>query len=364
KDNLQVAALDAEGYLVETVYNSAGQKVQVNRHSKVTTENLRATGTLAQLKPTGTDNTILSSFYFYDAQGQLIGTVDEKKFVTAYLYNQKTNSVTTRQYALATTATVSNTSAWADIIKLPADNTYQDTTKSYDLQGRLIKVVDPRQGTTSYVYDEAGRLIKETLAASTTNERVAYTRYNAFGEVTHMLRGEAANQLTSGMTADQVEQVYNEYAIKTFYDAAGRKTQVMSAAEQLTTFYYDKAGRLTHQINAEGNVVETGYSLFGEVISSTQYSKSLAATATDLATGTTAPSALAKAVGVGKNLKGGELTTTFSSLVTAIKDATRDRIENSNMTSWARSVKRPMGFLIVSHQFITCMVSWNNRPSR
>ncbi len=343
KDNLQVAALDAEGYLVETVYNSAGQKVQVNRHSKVTTENLRATGTLAQLKPTGTDNTILSSFYFYDAQGQLIGTVDEKKFVTAYLYNQKTNSVTTRQYALATTATVSSTSAWADIIKLPADNTYQDTTKSYDLQGRLIKVVDPRQGTTSYVYDEAGRLIKETLAASTTNERVAYTRYNAFGEVTHMLRGEAANQLTSGMTADQVEQVYNEYAIKTFYDAAGRKTQVMSAAEQLTTFYYDKAGRLTHQINAEGNVVETGYSLFGEVISSTQYSKSLAATATDLATGTTAPSALANAVGVGKNLKGGELTTTFSSLVTAIKDATRDRIEKLEYDKLGKVSKKTDG---------------------
>ncbi|EXR78371.1 lysM domain protein [Acinetobacter baumannii 541915] len=343
KDNLQVAALDAEGYLVETVYNSAGQKVQVNRHSKVTTENLRATGTLAQLKPTGTDNTILSSFYFYDAQGQLIGTVDEKKFVTAYLYNQKTNSVTTRQYALATTATVSSTSAWADIIKLPADNTYQDTTKSYDLQGRLIKVVDPRQGTTSYVYDEAGRLIKETLAASTTNERVAYTRYNAFGEVTHMLRGEAANQLTSGMTADQVEQVYNEYAIKTFYDAVGRKTQVMSAAEQLTTFYYDKAGRLTHQINAEGNVVETGYSLFGEVISSTQYSKSLAATATDLATGTTAPSALAKAVGVGKNLKGGELTTTFSSLVTAIKDATRDRIEKLEYDKLGKVSKKTDG---------------------
>nr|WP_269511821.1 hypothetical protein [Acinetobacter baumannii] len=343
KDNLQVAALDAEGYLVETVYNSAGQKVQVNRHSKVTTENLRTTGTLAQLKPTGTDNTILSSFYFYDAQGQLIGTVDEKKFVTAYLYNQKTNSVTTRQYALATTATVSSTSAWADIIKLPADNTYQDTTKSYDLQGRLIKVVDPRQGTTSYVYDEAGRLIKETLAAITTNERVAYTRYNAFGEVTHMLRGEAANQLMSGMTADQVEQVYNQYAIKTFYDAVGRKTQVMSAAEQLTTFYYDKAGRLTHQINAEGNVVETGYSLFGEVISSTQYSKSLAATATDLATGTTAPSALAKAVGVGKNLKGGELTTTFSSLVTAIKDATRDRIEKLEYDKLGKVSKKTDG---------------------
>ncbi len=66
--------------------------------------------------------------------GQLIGTVDEKKFVTAYLYNQKTNSVTTRQYALATTATVTSTSAWADIIKLPAGNTYQDSIKSYDLQ--------------------------------------------------------------------------------------------------------------------------------------------------------------------------------------------------------------------------------------
>ncbi len=70
-------------------------------------------------------------------------------------------------------------------------------------------MVDPRQGTTSYVYDEAGRLIKETLAASTANERVAYTRYNAFGEVTQVLRGEAANQLTTGMTAAQVEQVYS-----------------------------------------------------------------------------------------------------------------------------------------------------------
>ncbi|EOQ75796.1 RHS repeat protein, partial [Acinetobacter lactucae] len=342
KDNLQVATLDAEGYLVETVYNSAGQKIQVNRHSKVTTESLRATGTLAQLKPTGTDNTILSSFYFYDAQRQLIGTVDDKKFVTAYLYNQKTNSVTTRQYALATTATVSSTSAWADIIKLPAGNTYQDSIKSYDLQGRLITVIDPRQGTTSYVYDEAGRLIKETLAASTTNERVAYTRYNAFGEVTQTLRGEAANQLTTGMTADQVEQVYNQYAIKSFYDAAGRKTQVMSAAGQLTTFYYDKAGRLTHQINAEGNVVETGYSLFGEVISSTQYSKSLATTATDLA-GAAVPSALANAVGVGKSLKGGELTTTFSSLVTAIKDATRDRIEKLEYDKLGKVSKKTDG---------------------
>ncbi|MDQ9890734.1 RHS repeat domain-containing protein, partial [Acinetobacter pittii] len=186
KDNLQVAALDAEGYLVETVYNSAGQKVQVNRHSKVTTESLRATGTLTQLKPTGTDNTILSSFYFYDAQGQLIGTVDEKKFVTAYLYNQKTNSVTTRQYALSTAEVklnVTNFMIWADFINsLSSLSTYQDSTKSYDLQGRLIKVVDPRQGTTNYVYDEAGRLIKETLAANTTNERVAYTRYNVFFE--------------------------------------------------------------------------------------------------------------------------------------------------------------------------------------
>ncbi|NUF11021.1 RHS repeat protein, partial [Acinetobacter oleivorans] len=346
KDNLQVAALDAEGYLVETVYNSAGQKIQVNRHSKVTTESLRATGTLAQLKPTGTDNTVLSSFYFYDAQGQLIGTVDDKKFVTAYLYNQKTNSITTRQYALSTAEVklnVTNFMIWADFINsLSSLSTYQDSIKSYDLQGRLITVVDPRQGTTSYVYDEAGHLIKETLAASTANERVAYTRYNAFGEVTQVLRGEAANQLTTGMTADQVEQVYNQYAVKSFYDAAGRKTQVMSAAGQLTTFYYDKAGRLTHQINAEGNVVETGYSLFGEVASSTQYSKSLAATATDLA-GAAVPSALANAVGVGKNLKGGELTTTLSSLVTAIKDANKDRIEKLEYDKLGKVSKKTDG---------------------
>ncbi|MDR7016995.1 hypothetical protein, partial [Acinetobacter sp. 3657] len=331
KDNLQVGALDAEGYLVETIYNSVGQKVQVNRHSKLTTESLRETGTLAQLKPTGTDNKTLSTIFFYDAQNNLIGSIDDNKFITAYIYNQENNTVTTRRYTSPATTSVTLFTVWNDFISsIPASNTYQETIKYYDNQGRLTKLSDTRQGITSYTYDSAGRIIIETLAAGSGNERRIYTRYNAFDEVTHVLAGELALEIKTGMTAAQVDQVYEQYGIKSYYDAAGRKSHVLNPAGQLTTFYYDKSGRLTHSINAEGNVVETSYSLFGEVKTTTQYVNSLSKTdenVTDLA-GAAIPAAFTNAVGVGKRLKGGELTTTLTSLVTAIKNTTKDKVEN------------------------------------
>ncbi len=61
-------------------------------------------------------------------------------------------------------------------------------------------------------------------------------------------------------------------------------------------------------------------------------------------TGTTVtPLALSNAVGIGKNLKGGELTTTFSSLVTAIKDATKDRIEKLEYDKLGKVSKKTDG---------------------
>ncbi|MBC9229227.1 LysM peptidoglycan-binding domain-containing protein [bacterium SPL81] len=330
KDNQQVGALDAEGYLVETIYNAVGQKVQVNRYSKLTTESLRAVGTLVQLKPTGADNVTRSTLFFYNAQNKLIGSIDEKNFITAYIYDEKNNTVTTRQYSAATTSTISNSMVWADFIAvIPTANTYQESIKYYDNQGRLTKLSDTRQGITSYEYDVAGRIITEKFATNSTNERQVKTRYNAFGNVTHVLAGEVVNEIKAGMTAAQVDQVYEQYGIKSYYDAAGRKTHVLNAAGQLTTFYYDKVGRLTHSINAEGNVVETSYTLFGEVKNTTEYTNSFSKTdvnVTDRA-GVAIPDALINAVGVGKRLKGGELTTTFTNLVTAIKNATKDTVE-------------------------------------
>ncbi|USA45404.1 DNA/RNA non-specific endonuclease [Acinetobacter sp. C26M] len=325
KDNQQVGVLDAEGYLVETIYNTVGQKVQVNRYSKLTTESLRATGTLAQLKPIG----MRSTLFFYNAQNKLVGSIDEKNFITAYIYDEKNNTVTTRQYSAAATTTANMNTVWADFIAaIPATNSYQESIKYYDNQGRLSKVSDTRQGITTYGYDNAGRVITEILATGSANERRIFTRYNAFDDVTHVLAGEVALDIKSGMTAAQVDQVYEQYAIKSYYDAAGRKTQVLNAAGQLTTFYYDKSGRLTHSINAEGNVVETSYTLFGEVKTTTQYVNSLSKTdekVTDLA-GAAIPAAFSNAVGVGKRLKGGELTTTLSNLVAAIKNASKDNV--------------------------------------
>nr|WP_174505705.1 RHS repeat protein [Acinetobacter sp. Marseille-Q1620] len=333
KDNQQIATLDASGYLVETLYNNAGQKVQVIKHSKLTTENLRASGTLAQLKPTGADNQILSDFYFYDARGQLIGSISDKGFITSYIYNEQNNTITQRKYSSAATGTITSALIWSDFLKtIPATNVFQDQTKYFDNQGRLIKQEDTSKGTTTYSYDTAGRLVLETTAANTGNDRKTYIRYNAFDEVTGTLSGEAANEIAVNMTADQINQVFNQYGIRSYYDDAGRKTHILDAAGRLTTFYYDQAGRLTHTINAEGNVAETTYSIFGEETGHTKYANNLSSTdekVTDRS-GSAIPPDFINAVGAGKRLKGGEITTSFTTLVTAIKNASKDRVEKAS----------------------------------
>ena len=323
-DGRQVAVLDAEGYLTEVVYNAASQKIQTKRYATKITDAVKlASGSLIDLRPLDT-NSDLKTYYFYNARNQLVGSVDEQQFVTSYITDEVNNTQTTRRYSQAVTTSINNLTTWADVLNSLTNSSYQGVTKYYNNTQQLVKEQETNGETTTYAYDEAGRLIEQKQAQGSINERQTLTRYNGYGEVINVLSGEAAKQISVGMTATQIDAVFASFSSKIFYDVAGRKSQVMDAAGQLTTYYYDKGDRLTHIINADGGLVEQSYTVFGEIEKTIRYANKLAETQSDLQ-GMAVPQAYVNATGVGKNLKGGALNTTFTDLVNAIRNINKDQ---------------------------------------
>ncbi|SDA93537.1 YD repeat-containing protein, partial [Pseudomonas sp. NFACC15-1] len=299
----QIGQLDAEGYLREDRHDAAGRLTQSIRYANVTVAANRATGTLVDLRPPSASD--LTSWYFYDVAGRQIGSVDEKQFVTETVYDEAGNTQKTIRYAMAYTAAISAATTFATIKSGVAAGAAQTATTTFDDQGRVALRVATDGTATAYEYDSAGRLVRETQAQGTTEERSTRTRYDAFGQTIGKLLGEASGRVTTGMSATEVAAIYAQYGLTYQYDAAGRVASATDALGNRTLSYYDAAGRLTHVVNAMGEVSETVYSAFGDVRERTDFTGRLA----------TADTAA---------LSGGVLNAQLKTLVQAIRDAAND----------------------------------------
>ncbi len=299
----QTGQLDAEGYLRENRYDAAGRLVQTLRYAAVTAAANRESGTLDQLRPS--EGGSLSTWYFYDAAGRQVGSLDEQQFVTETVFDEATNTQQTVRYAAAYTAAVNSNTGFATLKAAVSGSARQTSTTAFDGQGRVAQRTATDGTVTAYEYDAAGRLVRETRAQGTPEARSVLTRYDAFGQTIGKLLGEASGRITVGMTDAQVAAVYAQYGLTYRYDAAGRVASASDALGNRTLSYYDAAGRLTHVINALGEVSETRYTAFGDV--------SERATLTNrLSTANTA------------TLSGGLLTVQVNALVQAIRDANTD----------------------------------------
>jgi YD repeat-containing protein len=299
----QVAQLDGEGYLREQVYDSAGRLQQVIRYATVATASLRAAGTLAQLRPTAGQN--LQTWYFYDGLNRQVGSVDEQQFVTATIYDDAANTVQTLRYAATYETVISTATTFATVQAAVASSPQQTATTAFDAMGRVGQKTATDGTITAYEYDTAGRLIRQTYALGSSEARVQTTRYDAFGQVTGSLLGEASNRIVAGMTSAQIAAIYTEYGITYTYDAMGRVASARDAKGNRTMSYYDAEGRLTHVVNGLGEVNETVYNAFGDASERTAFSARLSASNT-------------------ASLIGGVLTTSVKPLVQAIRNAAVD----------------------------------------
>lgn len=299
----QTGQLDAEGYLRENRYDAAGRLVQTLRYAAVTAATNRESGTLDQLRPSKGGS--LSTWYFYDAAGRQVGSLDEQQFVTETVFDEAANTQQTVRYAAAYTAAVNSNTGFATLKAAVSGSARQTSTTAFDSQGRVAQRTATDGTVTAYKYDAAGRLVSETQAQGTPEARSVLTRYDAFGQTIGKLLGAASGRITVGMTDAQVAAVYAQYGLTYHYDAAGRVASASDALGNRTLSYYDAAGRLTHVINALGEVSETRYTAFGD--------------ASERATLTNRLSKANTAT-----LSGGLLTVQVNALVQAIRDANTD----------------------------------------
>ena len=277
-DGLLLAALDAEGYLVEWEYDAAGRKVAQTRYANATPAAERAAGTLAALRPArhAQDQRSIS---LYDGQGRLAAELDAEGYLTEYQYDLADRLTTTtrwRNTALRTVtvdgAGVVSHQAAAGLTPAtlrPGAGGSEATTRSYTVLGLLDTETQANGLVTRNVYDSLGRLSTSTRAYGSTEARGSGIGYDAWGRVQTETDGRGGT-LTHA------------------YDNAGRRISTTDARSNTTVFYYDAAGRLVYSIlktSLGGEVRESRFNAFGEAETRIAYTNRLAVADTTPLTG-------------------------------------------------------------------------------
>ena len=278
KDDRRVGIVDALSYLTEYRYDAGGRLVETVRYSR--SSPVTADMTVPAWRPA--DLAGLHSYFFYDGQGRVIGTVDEQQFLTETVYDDALNTQRTLRHLTPVTVATGDTLA---SLKSRAGVAWQMSLVQFDDFGRVHETT-ALDGSTLMrnEYDAAGRLTRVVRAANTEEERARRTFYNAFGEVSAVLDGEGDAWLGPNPTPQRIDEAIRDYGIRYDYDSLGRMIRSVDANGNLTLFYYDRENRRTHTVNVigqaaddslAGEVHETAYDSFGQVESVHRYATRL-----------------------------------------------------------------------------------------
>ena len=184
------------------------------------------------------DQTGKSTFFTYDAKGNLLTRTDANGHVSAFTYDGLSRPVemidpmqgkATLSYdARGLTTTVSDANG-------------NSTLYEYDATGRLVRVISPDAGTTSYAYGADGSLTTKTDA----NGTVISFSY------------DEAGRLAAVQFPDSAENV--AYAYDTCVNGKGRLCSMTDPAGT-TAYAYDKLGRIASETKtALGVTYATSY---------------------------------------------------------------------------------------------------------
>jgi|GEM_PF-1247577 len=315
-DGRVIGVLDPEGYLTQTKYDAAGQKVRTVRYATAAngvdaaaTATLRGNGTFSQLlTAVGTTTTDISNWYFYDGRGSLTATIDGEGDVTRYGYNAM-GDVNKKTTGLKVDPTNWNTTppTFSGLPTTPPSGQVLDVVDYvYDAFGKLTKETKTLTGggteVTDYAYNADHLLTTRTAASNIPSiARTERQFYDARGRLTGVLSGEGVAKLPASPTQTDIDNALATHGVRYVYDNGDRLIAKIegngaNTTGQKTLYYYDANDRLTYEVNALGEVTQYGYDVFGGRNEVTQYY-------TRIATGTLA------------GLTGGAVTTTLTNAI-------------------------------------------------
>jgi len=277
-DNRAVATIDAGGDATVTTYDAIGNAIASTSYATpLSLAQMAALGSMptlaalqADLTTSAQDQTTLS---FYDSLGRVVAQIDADGYLTTITYSETTHTTTTTRYATALTenqltSVMSNETVTALVGILGTQTINEQSSVTYNAEGQPASSVAADGTRTTYVYDDAGRLVSTTSRPATGqgSPRTTSATYDASG---NMLTSRDA----AGATTTNVYNTLNQLEEST--DAIGNSTW----------YYYDADGRVAYVIqgqpstggvlNALGDVTAYQYNAFGQVATTTTYASQL-----------------------------------------------------------------------------------------
>jgi RHS repeat-associated protein len=315
-----------DGKSDKTVYNYAGKEIQkVDRAGRITQYEYDVLDRLTAV----VDAKKYRMGYGYDEVGNLITQTDANLNVTKYEYdklNRRTAVIRPMLQRSETTydaiGRVTETKDFnGDVIQYGYDKENQLISKQFVNEGNRIEtyntaadarsrtVIDAR-GTTSYAYDEQGRMLSKTepdgkqisytydvetgkVASVTTPSGTTQYRYNGLSQLEKVIAAEGETSYTYNAIGNLKTKTLPNGIVETYeydnlnrvksisqkkdattiasyaysYDLVGNKTKVEELGGRSVSFDYDELYRLTKETIVDpirgGRTIEYGYDAVG-----------------------------------------------------------------------------------------------------
>jgi YD repeat-containing protein len=156
-----------------------------------------------------------------------------------------------------------------------ADVGGRTTSYMYDEAGRLSAIVDPGGETTSYEYDSIDRVVAAgdsrfvysdqglVRATGDQGDIVEYT-YDSVSNLLSINQGESRGRFA--YDAHRRVTLVETTAVRTEYDYVGRQLVRRVQNGDVTEYSYDQQGRLVHSSGPRGQVVDYDYDSDGSLL--------------------------------------------------------------------------------------------------
>lgn len=279
-NGLRISEEDAEDRLTQFVYDNSGNLtdtiVDPDGLNLVSSQTFDSVGNLI----TQTDPKNNTSYFDYDAERRLIKTTEPAPFnaITEYVYDKEGQLIHQRNQ------TGEDQQPW------------QQTSYTYNRNGKVLQVTDPQGHVTDYIYDGNNRLISSNDAEN----RLTETVYDAAGQVVKVskLLNEAPVVLAEYSYTENGKQktvtdgkgnathyqydghdrlISTSYPNNTQelmeYDLAGNVIKQRTRAEQWFNYSYDTQNRQVTKTRPDGSQVIRAYDLTGITTKVTENNK-------------------------------------------------------------------------------------------
>lgn len=236
-----------------------------------------------------TDALKCSSFFRYDATGNVVSTVDAKRTTRSFTFDIFKRPLDTRvpkdaaagRFIITPGARYDRNDNIVKLVSAHEDpNKRAVSTFAYDQMDRKVAVTSPKDDapgaptkTTTFFYDKVGNLLRTTTPKGTlTPEANDFATSYRYDELDQLLEFTDAKGQKTSAAYDVVGNVVREvdrkksatpdpddYTAKYRYDLNNRVVETFDALGNSVTTKYDRDGNVVETTDEDGNVTKIGY---------------------------------------------------------------------------------------------------------